>query len=330
MQNFENIQDILNMINKGNDHLKEYGKYCDFGAYPFGLDFSQNQAQMFEGLRDNILFFLTYYSHFCNIALSRYSWTIPEDKASGVSADFIEKMNFFRGSSCVVRDNLRGFISASYCVKKTNFNNLFEPLEIEAIDYATGKTIGTYRKGDFVLIKNNFLAYPLNLTIMKFCAQIANLDIAEKINTFSQQIPILLQGDEKQKKTLQEFVAKLELGERYVFIPKDSVVKDVTSLDIRQPFIAKELLDIKDRNINTMLTLMGINNENVNKESGISSDEVNANDEFVRISGDIYSLARDRAVKDLQSVFGLEVSYVDNYAKTAPSEADADGDGDSE
>lgn len=315
MNNFENSRDILELVQKNDDYIKTYSQYCDFSAFPFGLNFSQNTAQALEGLTDNIVFFLTYYSHFSNIALSRYSWRIPEG-LTGVSDSFIEKMNYWRGSSALIRRDNGTVVSAAYVVKESNFNNLFEPIKIEGIDFASGNSLGTFSKDDFVIIKNNFLAYPTNLTVMKFCAEIANLDIAEKINTFSQQIPILLQGDDKQKKTLQEFVEKLELGQRYIFIPKDSVVKDVTSLDIRQPFIAKDLLDIKDRNINQLLTLMGINNDNVRKESGVSSDEVNANDEFVSISSDIFTLARQKAVKEAREKFDIELSFIDNYEKS--------------
>ena len=297
-------------------YIKEYGKFCCFDSNPFGLNFSKDTALFYEGLTDNIVFFLNYYSHFANISLSRYKWEFDKEKYPAISGKFIEKMNFYRGSSAIVNDRNNGLISCDYVVKENYFNSMFEPKKIIAKNYRTGEEIGTFNEQDFVIVKNNFLAYPTNLTVMRFCAMMSNLDIATKINTFSQQMPILLQGDDKQKKTMQEIVEKIEMGERYWFAPKDSqVINDISHVDIREPFIAKDLIDVKDRTINQLLTLLGINNENINKQSGISSDEVNANNDFVKISSDIYTIQREKTVESLKEKFDMNIKFIDNYSE---------------
>ena len=316
MLNHENANKLLDALcSKDSTYINDYQKYCGFTPQPFGLNFSKDNALFFEGLTDNVLFFLNYYSHFANICLSRYAWDFDKEKYSAISADFIEKMLFFRGSCAIINDE-NGLKCCDYTVVKNKYNSMFEPLEINAIDYTNGTTLGTFSSEDFVIVKNNFLAYPTNLTVMRFCAMMSNLDIATKINTFSQQIPILLQGTEKQRKTLEELAAKMELGNRYIFAPLESdLSKAISSLDIREPFIAKDLIDVKNQCINQLLTLLGINNENVNKQSGITSDEVNANNAFVKISSDIYSLQREKTIEELKEKFDFDVKIIDNYAK---------------
>ena len=315
MINAENMQEFIDKWNKSeNNYINEFSKFAQFDNSMCGLNFSKDNALLFEGLTDNILFFINYYSHFTNIALSRFKWNIDEKKYPMINSRYLELMLFYRGSVVIVNTK-NGYIACNYTVVKNNYNSFFEPLEIEAKDFVSGKTIGRFKRKDFVIIRNNFIAYPTNLTVMRFCAQISNIDISAKINIFSRQMPILLQGDEKQKKTMQELVEKIELGERYIFAPKDSVVNDITHLDIREPFICKDLYDCKDRTINQLLTLLGINNENVNKESGISPSEVNGNDELVNLSADIYASARENAVAELKEKFDIDISFSDRYAK---------------
>lgn len=284
------------------------------------LTFSKNEVLKLESLTDDIIDFLTHYTNYSGLALNRFKWNFSKDYEL-IDSFYIEKILYYVGAIALVKTENRGFMLARFNTISKHFNYFQEPTKIQAFDYYTGESLGEYTEDNFVIIANNPLWYPTNVTVWNICAKLANLDRAVTINTFSQQTPILCQGDEKQKVALQNAAAQIEEGARYIFAPKDSPIKDITTLDIRAPFVAKDLLDVSDRLKASLLTLMGINNENVNKQSGVSPDEVNSNNSLVQFSSEVFVLSRQRAIAEIKRKFNIDVELVDNYAKDVKTES---------
>ena len=84
---------------------------------------------------------------------------------------------------------------------------------------------------------------------------------------------------------------------------------DIDVLDLSTPDVIKTLYDLKLSTENELLTMFGINNENINKQSGISEAEVESNDgEVANGYIDAMLYMRQEACEQMNKLWGLNVS----------------------
>ena len=282
--------------------INKYGKKCiDF------LTLSKNQALHWEELFTSLDNFIPEYVKYANLCLNFFDWDLPLENEQ-LNADFIERLLFYKGRCAVINDKDRGLMVVDF-INVGGFSNIFGyPTKIQARDiFDYNKVIGDYESDDFVIITNNKMWYPTNITVLKYCIDISNIMDAINLNVESQKFPIIVQSsDEKLKLTLEQLVDKIETGERYIFAQSGLNVNGLlTSLDINAPFVSDRLYDLQHRKTSDLLTDLGINNENINKESGITSDEVNSNNMIVKLNFDTMLLARQDACDELKKKFNI-------------------------
>lgn len=276
---------------------------------------SKNRALWFENVTDDIIKFYNYYTYYSNLAMDNFKWVIDKQYKM-LNSDFIEKLLFYKGVCAVVRINdvpqLCTFVNIS-----KSYNLFGYPTRINAYDvFNNDKMLGTFESEDFVIIENNKLWYPTNLIVLEKSNKLANISEAIDINTDGQKYPVVFQGSIEQKRTLQEMSAKYVKGERPLYVDKDFKVDDITCINPDVPFRALELFKAGENVKNEMLSMIGIDNVNISKESGVSPDEVNSNNELVKLSYDMYLSSREKAVKELFDKFGIEVSLEYQKANT--------------
>ena len=279
---------------------------------------SKNDALAWENLGDAILTFLPVYIPLANACLSRFKWDIDNAEKLLDSA-FIEKLLFYKGRAAIVNDKSRGLIVCDFTPIKQGANFFGYPSEIQALDvFDYNNVIGNYNYDDFVIIENNPLWYPTNITLWKYALDIANIFDAVNLNVDAQKFPIVFQGDSKQKLTMEQLADKIECGDRYIFMDKDYKLDDITTLEINAKFVAKELYDVAERVSNTLLTAVGINNANSIKQSGITTEETNANNELITINYNVLKLSREKAVNEVKEKFNKTISVSENDAIIQP------------
>lgn len=271
------------------------------------LTISKNQSLYWEDLITSLGNFVPYYAQYTNLCLNFFEWELPVDNEQ-LNGDFIERLLFYRGRCAVVNDKSKGLIVCDFRTIDGQSNIFGYPTQIQALDiFDYNKVIGEYESDNFVIIPNNKLWYPTNITVLRYAIDISNIADAMNLNVESQKLPIILQSpDDKAKLSMEQIADKIETGERYIFAKSDFNIQNaVQSLNINAPFIADRLQDLQQRKIAELLTAIGINNQNINKESGVTTDEVNSNNTLVKLNFDSMLIPRQEACNEIKKKFNL-------------------------
>lgn len=271
------------------------------------FNLSKNNMLTFEDLTEDTYTFANLFFYYANLAVSKHKWDLPK-VFQQIDPIFIEKLLFYKGRCAIVRDKSKGFLLCDFVNKNVRFNMLGYPTKIQALDILNNEQIGEYSSEDFVIIENNPFWYPTVNHVWNDCTKMADLNESMDTNVNAQKIPIVFQGRPEQKTTMQSIMSQIKTGLEYIFLNKDYNVDDIKTLDINRPFIAEQILNVLDRRKNELLTKIGIENENVNKLSGISESEVNANSALVNLTNDVMLNSRQKACKELKEKFNIDVS----------------------
>ena len=271
------------------------------------LTMSKNQSLHWEDLITSLGNFAPYYAQYTNLCLNFFEWELPVDNEQ-LNGDFIERLLFYKGRCAVVNDKSKGLIVCDFRTVDGQSNIFGYPTKIQALDiFDYNKVIGEYESDNFVIIPNNKLWYPTNITVLKYAIDISNIADAMNLNVESQKLPIILQSpDDKAKLSMEQIADKIETGERYIFAKSDFNIQNaVQSLNINAPFIADRLQDLQQRKIAELLTAIGINNQNINKESGVTTDEVNSNNTLIKLNFDSMLIPRQEACNEIKKKFNI-------------------------
>ena len=78
--------------------------------------------------------------------------------------------------------------------------------------------------------------------------------------------------------------------------------------------------------MNELLTFLGINNHNVQKAERLLVDEVNANNDFILVNLDHMYDEREKAVKEINEKFGLNIKVEKREVKNGEIYVNTTGD----
>lgn len=258
-------------------------------------------------LSNDFLDFIPIYTLYTNIALNISKVIFPQENTQ-LNSDFNEKLLFYKGKSAIVKDKSKGYILCDFSTINSHFNMFGEPTKISAFDVYTGENIGQYTEDDFVIIKNNPLMVPTNLTILKASIDLTEIMQASVENVKQQKFPVVFQGTNQQKLTFEKLIENLEKKYPYIFLDKEINVDDITKLMIDAKFISKELLDLFERRKSMLMESLGIANVGVMKQSGISDDEINSNNILTDMAADLSITCKKNAIKELKDKFNLSAT----------------------
>lgn len=282
-------------------------KERNIALYSQFLTMSKNQALHWEELITSLGNFIPFYAQYSNLCLNFFDWELPV-KNEQLNGDFIERLLFYKGRCAVVNDESKGLIVCDFRTVDGQSNIFGYPTKIQALDiFDYNRVIGEYESDNFVIIPNNKLWYPTNITVLKYAIDISNIIDAMNLNVESQKLPVILQSpDDKAKLSMEQIADKIETGERYIFAKSDFNIQNaVQSLNINAPFIADRLQDLQQRKIAELLTAVGINNQNISKESGVTTDEVNSNNTLIKLNFDSMLIPRQEACNEIKTKFDI-------------------------
>lgn len=119
--------------------------------------------------------------------------------------------------------------------------------------------------------------------IRRTAEKLAACDKAMNVNLMTSSMGKLLGAPNKKvANTLKEALSDLTIGKPYVTInSSDLEAINVNQLvsELGSAFIADKIQELKRTYINEFLTLIGVNNANINKKERLVTDEVNANND---------------------------------------------------
>lgn len=177
-----------------------------------------------------------------------------------------------------------------------------------------GLNVNFENSGSVIIFNNSMRTN--DFWIWNYCAEyMANLDMAIRINCNSQKTMPIIPASQPQQLTLENLYDNLESNMPYTLVDGNSM--DVEKLqmalqfDNKKSFTADGLMMVQNEIWCRILTMLGINNINHFKKSGVNVQETDANlDEIVYFRRDRLN-AREVAARKMKEVFGwdVKVSY---------------------
>lgn len=122
--------------------------------------------------------------------------------------------------------------------------------------------------------------------LRRFSTLLSMCDSAISVNLMNSKVAFIgFVDDAAQAKTMQKMYDDISAGVPAVF-PRKSQVNPENFMfnNVRQSFIADDIMVLRRKIVNDFLSDIGINNANLDKRERLNTDEVNANNEEVRFN----------------------------------------------
>ena len=253
----------------------------------------------------NNITFSYYYYKMMLIVRNLFEW---EKLPNNMEARWIERYLFSDGKCIFFKDPDMGFMVAGYgqngSVNCYDDPTLVQPIAVNYV-YKGEQLIN----GDnCYVIRNNDLMLPEFAVVRYFAYKLANLDRAIDVNIEAQKTPTIVTCTEKQRLSLKQAINQRKDNEPVIYADNSFDKDMISTLDLNPPMVFKDLQVQKHMILNEFFTDIGINNANMDKKERMVSTEIEANDEQVKASEDVLLRSREEACKQINRIFGLNIS----------------------
>lgn len=256
-----------------------------------------------------IALFNYYYDRFIELSAVMFKWN---NMPSTVDVRFMEITLFKNGMSLFFKDDVIGYLALQNAAAGP-FNVYNIPTQRRAI--AANGYQQSLDESNSVIIYNNYL-HNTNINTMKMYARkLAKIDMTIDINVNAQKTPILVKCSESQRLTMETLYDRYDGDHPYIFGDNGLNAKDFTVLSTSAPYVADKLYELKNQIWNEALTYLGISNVSYQKKERMVTDEVTRSQGGTIASRYSRLQARQDACKQINEMFGLNVSceYRDDY-----------------
>ena len=241
-----------------------------------------------------------------NEVKSRYEFGLPKNVA----------MNWFRfwtfefGSIAFIYTREFGWIAQPYGISALDIN--YQPKEITV----SNPNLNEVKKGlvgiNAVIVHCFDDYYGFDNIVTKYAEMLAQCDRNVNVNLMtSLSSKVFAAKDKKQADDMKLTIAEASQGNPVVFTLQEGLDGlDIKSImgDFKTEFIADKTMIVKRLIINEFLTVVGLNNANIDKRERLNGDEVNANNEEVKSIASIVLENLEEGFKELRLLTGLSES----------------------
>lgn len=236
------------------------------------------------------------------LAKNRYKWTnLPE----GIESRHIEEFLFEHGQVLFFQDEQLGLLTLP--ANTTGQLNVYgDSLSYNVFGIGYSKIV-PIEEG--VLIRNNDDSLPTVFEIAHYCERIDELEFAIQRNLDQQNSPYIFACNKNTELAMKTVMNKIRNKEDAIFFDKTLVEQGEIGFmkeDISKPFIADVLQKQKMELERELLTLLGLNTV-INKESGMAVDELNSNNNHIKMCLEIEFKNRELAAEEINRKFGLNI-----------------------
>ena len=254
----------------------------------------------------NNMTFSYYYYKLMLIARSLFKW---ENLPNNMDERWIEKYLFSQGKCIFYKDPVMGFMVAGFG-QQGSINCYGDPTSVYPVaeNYTySGKEL--INGENCYVIRNNDLMLPNFPIIRQYAFKLTNIDRAIDVNIEALKTPIIVRCSDKQRLSLKNAINQRRDNEPVIWSADTSNISDmVSTLDTNAPVVFPQLQTQKHMILNEVFTDLGINNANMDKRERMVANEVEANNEQVKASEDVMLKAREEACKQINRIFGTNIS----------------------
>ena len=251
----------------------------------------------------NDLTFTDYYYRLMLIARSIFKWN---NLPNNIDEKWIEKFLYCHGSCMFFEDKEKGFMVAKSTPAGT-LNYYDEPTLLKP--YGTGYT-GEPLENDSecVVIRNNDIMMPTAPSIELYALRLADISRTIDVNVNAQKTPVIILCSDKQKLSLKHAYNQIDGNKPVIYGDKNLDIEGIKALKTDAPIVFDKLQIQKHSIWNECMTMLGINNANMDKRERLVDDEVQANNEQINICCEVMLKSRQQACKRINEIFGLNIS----------------------
>ena len=254
----------------------------------------------------NNMTFSYYYYKLMLIARALFEW---ESLPNNMDERWIEKYLFTSGKCIFFNDPTMGYMVAGLA-QQGSINCYGDPTTVypvaENYVYNGPKLINGE---NCYVIRNNDLMLPEFPIVRHYAFKLCNIDRAIDVNIENQKTPIIVRCSDKQKLSLKNAINQRRDNEPVIWTTDQANLADMIEvLQTQTPPVFKDLQTQKHMILNEVFTDFGINNANMDKKERMVANEVEANNEQVKASEDVLLKAREEACKNINRIFGLNIS----------------------
>ncbi len=246
--------------------------------------------------------YIDYYNRLMELALNVFEW---ENLPPSVDERFLELTLYEMGYCLYFNDEIIGNLALT-CTIGGKLDVYRIPVLRRA--YAVNGYNKLCSTKDSVLIFNNYLHTPTQLTIKLFARRLYEIERTIDVNVKAQKTPTLILSSEQQRLTLQNLYMQYEGNEPFIFGDKNMDIEGIKSLKTDAPFVADKLENLKHQIWNEALTFCGIENSNQDKKERLVSDEVGSNYGNIEAQRNVMLNARKQACKKINAMFGTNIN----------------------
>ena len=253
----------------------------------------------------NNITFSYYYYKMMLIVRNLFEW---ENLPNNMEARWIERYLFLDGKCIFYKDPTLGFMVAGYG-KNGSVNCYDDPTLVDpnAPNYTyNGKQL--INGENCYVIRNNDLMLPEFSVVRYYAYKLANIDRAIDVNIEAVKTPVLVTCTDKQRLSLKQAINQRKDNEPVIYADNSFEKDMISTLDLKPTPVFKDLQIQKHMILNEFFTDIGINNANMDKKERMVSTEVEANDEQVKACEDVMLRSRQEACKQINRIFGLNIS----------------------
>lgn len=271
---------------------------------------SKSAKRRWQSAELNNKTYIDYYNRLMELALNVFEW---ENLPPSVDERFLELTLYEKGYCLYFNDEIIGNLALT-CTIGGQLDVYRIPVLRRA--YAVNGYNKMCSTKDSVLIFNNYLHTPTQLTIELFARRLYEIERAIDVNVKAQKTPTLILSSEQQRLTMKNLYMQYDGNEPFIFGDKNMDIEGIKSLKTDAPFVADKLENLKHQIWNEALTFCGIENSNQDKKERLVSDEVGSNYGNIEAQRNVMLNARKQAVKKINAMFGtnIDVHFRSNLA----------------
>lgn len=263
---------------------------------------SKSAKKRWQSAEMNNKTYIDYYNRLKELALNVFEW---ENLPPTVDERILELALYEMGYCLYFNDEIIGNLALT-CTIGGKLDVYRIPVLRRA--YAVNGYNKLCSTKDSVLIFNNYLHTPTQLTIELFAHRLYEIERAIDVNVKAQKTPTLVLSSEQQRLTMRNLYMQYDGNEPFIFGDKNMDIEGIKCLKTDAPFVADKLQCLKHQIWNEALTFCGIENSNQDKKERLVSEEVGSNYGNIEAQRNVMLNARKQACKKINAMFGTSIN----------------------
>ena len=243
-----------------------------------------------------------YFTYLYNLALNMFSY---ENLPEGIDPFYLEWCLQNIGYCVFFEDERIGHI-VSQCTLGGRINHQQQPTSYHTVD-PSGFIQKTLKIDEAVLIKNTPLYLPIVPTLNYYAKELSLCSRTIEENLQKQWTPYIITGDKRTLNSFKAFMNQVKKGVSTIFTSKGFDPNSIGILNTTAPYIAESINVTKQSIMRECMTILGIDNANMDKKERVQTAEVNANNMQIIASRDVMLKERERACEKINKKYGLNI-----------------------